>query len=399
MSDTISCGVRRVLGVGFDLTSRLSGLAAQAAPELLDPLAYLRAAREMVQRSADGARALAAGPASAFSGAAELENKSEIFVLVQTVSLILAVPCTFPVPLGRLVDRAYGLGDFRALWAVEGLGHDYGVSFPENDVVPRRILNDPASRALPAKSLLMLHAGMGLAFAENRIDAVGWHAPYTEVRKAVAEFVALCEANSRPGYVGAALESLGLYIRLFVPRLTASVDQALREVAPRSVLDYFWHGAGRALYFFHTSFSPFSIQQLYEQARREAPDERARRNAVAGLTWAFTLVNQRQPWIMSNLLIAPEGEQLMRDPAFVKGLQSSIIMRFDTTPGAPFVGEFCSFRPGDPRTREMWDELVRDPCARALGVIYPNLRDQGQLDQVFRFHDLSRFARARGGGP
>ena len=392
ISDLLPCGVRKALGVGFQLQSRMLGLATQAVPELLDPRTYLRLTGDMARRSADGVRAFAAGPGSVASGALEVENKSEVFLLVQSVGLILGVPCTFPLPLGELVERAYALGSFPALWAVEGLGHDFAASYLASDRVPRRILDDAATRDLPAQSLLMLHAGIGLAFAENRLEAIGWRAAYPEVRRAVAEVVELCRANSRPGYLGAALESLGLETRLFFPQLVPAVDQALREVASPATLDYFWHGAGRALYFFPSNFMPFSLGQAYAAARREAPDERARRNASAGLTWAVTLVNQRQPRVMADLVVGPHGDTLRADPGFTNGVASATIMRCETTPGAPFVETFRGYRPRDARTRALWDELIRAPTAAALDVVDPILRDTDRLDEVFRYHDLARLA-------
>ena len=68
--------------------------------------------------------------------------------------------------------------------------------------------------------------------------------------------------------------------------------------APAS--EFFWHGAGRAMY-----FSPmYMLPGLspWNAAEQEPPNETARRNARAGVAWAFTIVNVRQPEIAANFL-------------------------------------------------------------------------------------------------
>ena len=63
-----------------------------------------------------------------------------------------------------------------------------------------------------------------------------------------AHFVQLCRDNSRPGYEGAAYESLGLVARFWNSPLVPVVDRVLCKIAPE-VLGYFWHGVGRSLNF------------------------------------------------------------------------------------------------------------------------------------------------------
>lgn len=367
--------------------TRLARIAGQVfSPSLLDPCYVIGLGAGVAERSADGCRL----GSEAWLGLEELRNKTEVFLLVLTVGRLIGVPSTFPLPLVELVRRSYGLGPFRALWAVEGLGHDYGTSFFTHGVPPRGILRGPRTRALPAASLMMLNAGIGMAFAEQGLDELGKDPSFPAVARAAAKIIALTGDNARPGYFGASYESLGLLTRLFFPQLTRSVDRALRQVAPPECVDYFWHGAGRALYFSPFNFMPFSVWQAYETAWREAPDERARLNAYAGITWAFLLVNQRQPEIMAQLLIAPYGRQLARDGGFRNGVASATVMRFGTTPQAPFIRSFCRYRPGEPRLAALWDELVRIPCERALNVYYPALAAANRLGEVFRYHDLPR---------
>ncbi len=363
-------------------------------PDLLDPRAWASASVEVAQRTAEAGRQVAEGTA----GLAwqELRDKGEVFCLVLDVSSLIGVPSDPPFPLRELLDRAYDLGAFRALWAVEGLGHDYGDSFWEQGLIPSRILNDDRTSALPAKSLLMLHAGIGLAFAQRCLDGIGSGTSQAELRARISEIVRLCRDNSRPSHLGAAYESLGLVTRTFHSDLVPAVDRAVRETAPE-VLGYYWHGVGRAIFFAPANFLPGSEGLIFDMARREAPDEAARLSAVAGAAWAFALVAQRDPRILAELVIRPFGEQLARDGGFANGVASSAIMRQDMTPDAQFLVQFYQYRP-DPSDAELgrlWERLVRRPCEEALGRVYPVLKRQGRLGEVFRYQDLGALAEAQ----
>ncbi len=358
-------------------------------PSLFNPCTWTDLASDLAVRSAAGCRAALRGDAEL--GALELVNKSQIFVLVLSVGRLIGVPSAgFPLPLEELVRRSYALGDFRALWAIEGLGHDYGESFYRQGRAPRGILFPSVVRGLPSSALLMLNAGIGLAFADQGLEDLPAIRQPDRLARTVETILRLTPANATPGSEGASFESLGLVTRLFFPRLTHDIDRILRHNRPE-LRGFFWHGAGRALYFTPVSFLPFSIWQAYEMAEAEAPDELALHNARAGITWAFLLVNQRQPEIMADLLIRPYGERILRMRGFRNGIASATIMRYDTTPGAPFIRSFCDYRPEDPRTGQLWTELVRRPCHRALEVIYPRLLATNRLGQVFRFHDGPRW--------
>jgi len=365
-------------------------------PQVLNPAVAFSLTGNPVERTAETLRLMLAG-GNFVASAEELRNKAEIFTLVAAVSGLIGVPKQGPLPLPQLVARAYGLGAFYALWAVEGLGHDYGDSYWQQGVVPKNILSPEVTRTLPPGSLLMLHAGIGLSFAQHVLGALRWNTPQDEINRMVAEIVRLDRENSLPGYVGAAYESLGLVTRSMHPTMVAAVDRAVREVAPE-VRGYFWHGLGRALYFWLFNFLPCSDWQIFQMAAREAPDEPARLSAIAGCAWAYVLVNQRQPRILADLVIKPHGRELARDGAFANGVASAIVMRWDTTPAAPFIGSFCGYRPCncDRDTAALWNELVRLPCQRAIDVYYPWLKEHDRLGEVFQYHDLAQLT---GGGP
>jgi hypothetical protein len=356
--------------------------------ELLAPMTWVDLSVALAQRSLAATGQLADGKGSL--AVEELRAKGEVFCLVLNVAELIGVPDAPPFPLAELLGRAYGLGPFRALWAVEGLGHDYADSFWDQGAVPHAILNDEQTSGLPESSLTMLNAGIGLSFAQFRLRRAGARTPLPELGATVADIVRLGRDNTRPGYLGATWESLGLVTRTFHPDLVAAVDRVLRAVAPE-VLGYYWHGVGRALYFAPLNFLPGSDGLLFEMAVREAPDEAARLNATAGAAWAYVLVAQRNPEIVASLLLEPHGEALARTDAFANGVASAMMMRWDTTPGAPFIETFLRYRPSSPRLRGLWDRLVRIPGETALAAYYPVIREHGRLGDIFEYRDLAAF--------
>ncbi len=387
--DDVTVEARRRMGPQssriFSLFDRAQDGAADLlrqalGPEPLDAGTLPRLAAELARRTAGGFEVLFSGGAPA--AGVELLNKAEVYVLVRENALILGIPDRFPLPIQDLAERAYGIGEFPALWAVEGLGHDWGVSFSDRGRTPHGLLTGRVADGLPEKSMLMLHAGVGLWAAQLEIDAVAKAPTRGAIDESVDTVVRLCRDNSRPGDLGAAYESLGLVTRLFHPPLLSRVNRAVRRVAPQ-VHDYFWHGAGRAIYFSPLNFLPCSSEQVFSQARHEATGERAWLNAVTGLAWAITLVNQRQPWILEELWIRPHGDELAATDAFAEGVASSIAMRAATTPGAALIEDFVSYRPARGSARR-WDQLVGDPARRALALL-PALEREGRMGEIFRY--------------
>jgi hypothetical protein len=367
-------------------------------PQLLSPSAWAEVAVEVAQRSAVAARQLAA--CQALLAAAELRAKEEVICLVLDLAKLIHVPAAPPFPLYELLGRAYALGPFPALWGVEGLGREYGDSFWSQGVTPHDILRDERTSELPARSLTMLNAGIGLSFAMHQLQGTRAWTPEPELRGLVEEDVRLCRDNAREGYVGAAFENLGLATQSFHPQLVPAVDRVLRQVAPE-VLGYYWHGVGRSVFFDPINLLPGSDGLLFEMAARMAPDEAARRSAVAGAAWGYVLVTQRDPRIAAELLIGPYGQRLAENGAFANGVASAMMMRFDTTPDAPFIQPFLQYRPSppNPRLTELWDRLVRVPGETALEVYYPVIKQHQRLGDIFEYRDLPAFVARLSQGP
>src|SRR5205085_1268948 len=154
----------------------------------------------------------------------ELRNNYEVFNLVKHVSSLLHIPSDEQgFDLSNLVQKAYALGAYPDLWAVEGLGHDYASTLWQKGGRTRGILSDVSTDVLPAKSLTMMHAGLGLAFAQQLMNTVTPFDPADKIRGVLREFVTLVDDNSRRGYEGAAYESLGLVTRFWQSQMVCVV--------------------------------------------------------------------------------------------------------------------------------------------------------------------------------
>jgi hypothetical protein len=325
----------------------------------------------------------------------ELKNNYEVFNLVKNVSSLLHIPSEGKdFNLSQLVEGAYALGAYPDLWAVEGLGHDYTMTFfplwgKGQPVLG--ILSDDRASVLPTKSLTMMHAGLGLAFAQQLMNRLTPYSPAADIRSVLHEFIRLVNDNSKKGYEGAAYESLGLVTRFWHSQTVNLVDRHMQEVEPEAV-SYFWHGVGRAHYFLPIFFVP-GLLSPWLAIEREAPHEMALLNMIAGLAWATAIVNVRQPQIMENFL-KHQGEQVSKTPAFSNGVISTLIMGIDITPGDVYIMQFLQHQPNpsDQRVVKLWNDLVGRPANDAVQRIYPVLKEHERLGEVFHYQNLSELA-------
>jgi hypothetical protein len=328
----------------------------------------------------------------------ELQNKLQVFVLVRNIPNTLQLPSEPPYPtLLEVVQRAYAMEPYPALWAVEGIGHWYGDTFFTRHEVPQGILTEAHIRDLPPESLTMLHAGIGMSFAQYCLKTVTHLSPIADIRHVLAQVIALCRQNSSPGYEGAALESLGLitqngqfYNETRPDQMVQIVSRELANIDPE-VFEYFWHGVGRAHYFLPIHFIPGygSIWHAVGMIRQAVTTDHAWLNAIAGLAWGVTMVNIRHPQIVANF-VRYHGAPLAADDGFANGVASSIMMRYDTTPDAPFITPYYRYQPesADPQLIQLWQSQVQQPCVLALHEYYPVLKQHQRLGEIFRYHSL-----------
>ncbi|MCA1593857.1 MAG: hypothetical protein LC754_14650 [Acidobacteria bacterium] len=378
--------------IGDEMQRGLVNLTFDALTlRILSPAYVSRMASEVVEQSQDTLRTFSSAESINLAWR-ELRNNYQVFNLVKNVSSLLNIPeGGRDFDLGKLVEAAYALGAYPDLWAVEGLGHVYAMTFWGKGKPIRGILTGERAGVLPAKSLTMMHAGLGLAFAQQLMNTITPYDSPDEIRRVLREFVTLVKENSRRGYEGAAYESLGLVTRFWHAQMVSVVERHLLEVEPEAV-SYFWHGVGRSLYFLPLFFVP-GLLSPWLAVEREAPHELARFNMTAGLAWATTIVNVRQPEILENL-VRYQGEQLSRTNAFTNGVMSTLIMGIDITPGDEFINRFLQYQPdpSDRRLVELWNNLVARPATEAVRRFHPVLAAHERLGEVFHYQALPELA-------
>jgi hypothetical protein len=323
--------------------------------------------------------------------AQQAKNTRYIFTLVRNNPEKIGIPKTGEFDLDLFMSRAYGIGDFENIWSVEGLGHVYSqrtwflkwnMSEDAHD-----ILSEGQAARMPEKSLTMMHAGLGLCVAESLMKQLTPDSRIKETERVLKLFIKLCNNNSRPGYVGCALESLGLVTRCFNFPMVDLVQTVLADIDPVA-WEFFWRGAGRALY-----FSPgHMVQPFYSPwiaAEQEAPNARAHKILKAGISWPTNIVNMRTPEIFEDLIVR-RGVAEESEGTIAHGVAASTTMAMDITPNHPVVKAYLEYVPksSDPTVIRLWEKLVRRQAWNAVHRYQPALKKHGMLDQVFRLQDL-----------
>jgi len=292
-------------------------------------------------------------------------------------------------PLDAMIEKMYAKGDYPALWLIEGLGERYAHAYMAEGRRIRGLLSTGQGAAVPEKTQLMMHAGAGIAFAKRAIKGLTPCSRAAEIRDALKLFLALCDENSQERYKGAAIESLGLVTRTWHVQMVAPVYGELATLDPIAS-EYFWHGAGRAMY-----FSPmYMIPGLspFRAAEQEPPDDIAKRNARAGVAWAFTAVNLRHPEITAHFL-RHRADEIAGNDAFADGVYSTLIMAGEMVPGHRYVNAYCQYQPdtNDPATLDAWNKYVGSDCLPRVTFYRRVLKTHGKLGEIFRYHGLPDF--------
>ena len=365
------------------------------APTLLTPSAYT--SRGLIRTALFVARQwaeLLAAFAPAFgvrSALREFRSKVEVFDLFENVDTVLRLPNGAPRSLRELVARTNALDPFTAVWAIEGIGHYYAETVWQSRGTPRGLLTEITTRDLPAKSLVALHAGMGLSLANCVLARVGRACRKcpepSRLDSVLRQFVTLCRDNSSEAYIAASYEALGLVARNLYPHLITDIDRELPALG-NNLNDYFWHGVGRAIYFAPTNYMPLSgvASRVVDMTQQEPPHELGRRNALAGAIWAMVLVNLREPEVVENFLVNCADVRFDRD-AFANGVSSAAVIWCDSTESTAQLEALCRHRAQSP---ESWRTLIHDPCRLGMDRYYVALRRRNCIGEVFRYQSLPR---------
>jgi hypothetical protein len=352
------------------------------------PRSLVKMSHRMMQQSAEDIQSVIPGRQNRLMWQ-EFQNKLQAFYLFEHVDSALNFP---PIPntsLNELVAAISHLDPYFAVWSAEGLGHHYADAYWERHGTPRNILCSDQSTRLPPASLIPLHAGMGLCFADRLLRFVKSEA---DIPVVLQSFARLCRANSQHGYFGAAYESLGMVVRNLYPQVIDAIDRHLLQ-ADSELASYFWHGIGRAIYFAPTHFLS-GFRQTWEGSQQEPPHSLGKANAAAGLAWALTLVNIRHPEILEDIL-RRHGDRLTRSDAFSNGVCSAVMIWHDIVPADRFLSAFCQYRPAasDFKMMNLWNQHVTSACDDALRRYYIVVKRHNRLGELFRYVSLPDWIR------
>lgn len=308
----------------------------------------------------------------------EFRNKLQAFYLFQYADCIMGLTSGTNLTLPQMTECASDLGSFSSVWATEGLGRFYTRMHTRGDQSPRQLLCGSNTAGVQRQGLVALHTGMGLALAELALNQ------FPESRTLAEHFIDFCQSNSRPGYVGCAIEGLGLVVRNLRPDLVAALD---REFAGRDeeLLAFFWHGVGRGVYFTLANSLPYcnTPWRGYEICMTEPPQAIGRINAVAGFAWALTLVNIRNPEILATFL-KRYHTKLSDDDAFANGVFSALVIWLESAPKDSSVVALCEYEPVwlGPSLLQLWHRIVGQAARDALHL-HHNLTSD--VSTLFRY--------------
>jgi len=318
----------------------------------------------------------------------ELANKLTAYRLVGVSGLRMRRLAG--APLAASVARLYREEPAVTVFRLERLAYERTRAALRRESAPAGLLGREDADPPPAKSLILLHTGLGMGLAEALLRPLRSRSPDSRFEEALRRFLDLCRVNSWPGYGRVAVEALGLMTRMLRPALTAPVERGLARIAP-DLAAVFWHGAGRAFYFLPYVFLPLpggGVRRALARCRREPPAEH-RLDALSGLAFASAMVNLRHPGVV-ELLLDALGDDPEEGAAFTHGVAAALVCRRHTTPDDPAVAAFLAHRAGERCERwERWERRVRVPCTGCLERLYPRLLEEGRLDDLTRYGPLA----------
>ncbi len=308
------------------------------------------------------------------SNALELTNKVQAFSTFQKAEQLLGGIDHGSLP--TRIEQATRLSPYDRLWALEGIGFSHAPGTGRGPAVKDVLheLDDPAPALIP------LHTGAGLSLAMRALEAIDPWGKCDSLGTALEKFRSDCRASAAPGCELMMFEAIGLVIRTLYPHLLQRVDRALEAIDPELVACY-WHGVGRALYFAPTHALPGVItwRQMLAKAGQESDHTIGRQNALAGLSWAVTLVNFRHPEILASLVLGHRGA-IFDLPAFANGVSSAALLWAVANGRESHLENLFRHRPRA-SLNESWQQMVIRPVTSTLSQ---RPRDES-LGSMFRF--------------
>lgn len=309
----------------------------------------------------------------------EFHNKLQAFYLFEYVDSILKFPEDGVLSITDMVHKTHSVGPFFSVWATEGVGHYYAYVLATSNPSTHGILSDALS--VPAKNLIPLHTGMGLALAEVSLNR------HNAPENLADAFVRLCMSNSRHEYWPAAVEALGLVVRNLRFDWIAPLDQ-LFSSGHDDLRAYFWHGIGRGHYFAILNSLPCwnAPGQGFEMCL-QAPHELGRFNAISGFAWAMTLVNLRYPEIIAAWL--EHYSAMITSDAVANGIFSALLVWALSAPDDDLIRALGQHWPthGNSSFLHVWETQVQQSVHLALQ--HCAFSAAPEIAKIFRYQPLA----------
>jgi hypothetical protein len=306
----------------------------------------------------------------------EVANKLSAYRMFASADRLMD-PSDRAVALRSALPLVQGLNSYSAVWAMEGVGYYYalaGGQLTATDVCE-----------LPRYTRIPLHTGAGLALAESALRSMAQRA----AGHMLGDFWKCCRTAAIAGYEEVLFEALGLVAATLYPSLVAELSNCLTMISEEQS-DLFWHGIGRGLYFSPAAFMPLAEarNRAYKQSQCWPATDNGRRNALAGLAWAMTLVNIRDPEVVYCWL-RDHADECRKNDAVRNGMTSALVVWLSADPEDRYVDALARFQPADndPRFAELWDVTVRRACRDARQLV-TSLSSDDLAAQVFRVRPL-----------
>ncbi len=314
------------------------------------------------------ANSIVRDPAKTALACREFQNRMAVFWQVLGSGVAAAGEAESATSLAERIKLAERKPGVLRVQAFEGLGRACIATAGNIDLGSPQVVDQATVASLPEYSRLSINLGVGLGLAEMVFSAVEEDAGDEELVELLERVLQLCREQSTSGFLTAAAESVGVYLRVFRARLSQRffhlVQSASIEDESRKA---FWHGVGRAYYFLASHSSPGSIKLGFERIVREAPMEEALRNMVSGFAFAVTFVNLRSPEVVDGLFLQEINlGDAPREPLSEGCVLACCLFERAKRDGDETLEAFLAYEPNNTAARQLWSELISIPARKSV---------------------------------
>jgi len=128
---------------------------------------------------------------------------------------------------------------------------------------------------------------------------------------------------------------------------------------------------------------------MVKSAAAEAGSIDDRRQVLAGLIWAVTLVNLPQPEVIRSLIqICSElsSSELSMEAEFTNGLVSALLAWRHMAPGdLRHIANYTRLLPTQDRQSVLWKAWIETPARDALENIFPGLEHRNNIPALYTY--------------